>query len=465
MEKVYNISVSLNKYSDKNCIKWQTMQYAKRHLTIDELIELIKEGYCFCHCFTTQSDIFGLRDKTDCNFKEANMVFIDIDDSVISMNDFITKLSYKPTLAYTTPNNHTEKSNYQYRFRLCYIFDSPITRIDIYKRLYQGIISATSKDIEGFVCKDNCGRSPSQQFSGNGNGNCETFISRRIYNLNDFELLCKASVKQVNETQPCSEAAIPNSQFLIDFRAMKSYDFIMKYRHTYTFFESTPLEYHNGYAILPKNYTMIRRAWYWDNFIKKDGTVKYFGKHKKLRDGDKRKKKLYASALIRKQILPTITFEHLLFNLVSDREYYYDNTDNELNNNRLIDMCKRVIATPIEDIDLPLYRPKEFEVDKAYCIELGITPNQMKNIVRRKLKDMEIGGLYDCSKSLAENLTMLKDMGIKVGKSRLYVWCRDNGINTSPKGDNNTTHDKVCLTSSHSVRLYCKHKIYSFSAA
>ena len=107
MEKVYNISVSLNKYSDKNCIKWQTMQYAKRHLTIDELIELIKEGYCFCHCFHTRSNAFGLNEKTDTNFREANMVFVDIDDSIISMSDFITKLSHKPTIAYTTPNNHS----------------------------------------------------------------------------------------------------------------------------------------------------------------------------------------------------------------------------------------------------------------------------------------------------------------------------------------------------------------------
>lgn len=476
MEKVYNISVSLKKYCDKNCIKWQTVQYTKRHLTIDELIELIKEGYCFCHCFTTQSDIFGLREKTDCNFKEANMVFIDIDDSVISMNDFITKLSYKPTLAYTTPNNHTEKSNYQYRFRLCYIFDSPITRIDIYKRLYQGIISATSKDIEGFVCKDNCGRSPSQQFSGNGNGSCETFISRRIYNLNDFELLCKASVKQVNEAQPCSDAVIPNSQFLIDFKTMKSYDFIMKYRHAYTFFESTPLEYHDGYAILPQNYTMIRRAWYWDNFIKKDGTIKYFGKCKRLRDGDKRKKKLYASALIRKQILPSVSFEHLLFNLVCDREYYYDNSDNELNNNRLIDICKRVIATPLEKIKLQRYRPKEYEVDKEYCREHGITPNEMKNRVRRLLKDMEIGESYDCSISVAENLIMLKGMGLKVGKSRLYEWCKENGIETNPKrtqqAEQNTDYMdlKVCsaqyyVCSSIEKKKVLKEKIYSLSAA
>lgn len=477
MEKVYNISVSLNKYSDKNCIKWQTMQYAKRHLTIDELIELIKEGYCFCHCFTTQSDIFGLRDKTDSNFKEANMVFVDIDDSIISMSDFITKLSYKPTIAYTTPNNHSEKSNYLYRFRLCYILENPIKDIDTYKRVYEGIMQHLSKDVEGFVCKDNCGRSPSQQFSGNGSGNCEVCTSNVIYDSQKFAISVIKGTKQAecNKLRK-TEIAATDSQMLRDLTDMKPLDFIAKYRNTYSFYESTPLEYQDGYAILPKDYTMIKRAWYWDNFIKKDGTVKYFGKRKKLRDGDKRKKKLYTSALIRKQILPNISFEHLLFNLVCDREYYYDNSDNELNNNRLIDICKRVIATPIEEIKLQRYRPKEYEVDKEYCREHGITPNEMKNRVRRLLKDMEIGESYDCSISVAENLIMLKGMGLKVGKSRLYEWCKENGIETNPKrtqqAEQNTDYMdlKVCsaqyyVCSSIEKKKVLKEKIYSLSAA
>ena len=210
---------------------------------------------------------------------------------------------------------------------------------------------------------------------------------------------------------------------------------------------------------------MIKRAWYWDNFIKKDGTIKYFGKCKKLRDGDGRKKKLYASALIRKQILPNVSFEHLLFNLVCDREYYYDNSDNELNSKRLIDICR-----------LERYRPKDYEVDKEYCREHGITPNEMKNRVRRQLKDMEIGESYDCSKSLAENLMLLREIGVKVGKSRLYEWCKENGIETNPKpikqaGENvDYTELKVCtaqyyVCSTINKKKELKEKIYSFSAA
>lgn len=477
MERRYNISVSLEAYTDKNSIKWQTVKYKQWSLTIDEITRLIRYGYCFCHCFNARSNVFGLKEKTDANFKEANMVFVDIDDSIISMNDFITKLSHKPTIAYTTPNNHSEKSKYLYRFRLCYIMENPIQDIDTYKRVYEGIMQQLSMDVEGFVCKDNCGRSPSQQFSGNGSGNCEVYASNIIYDSLKLAISnCKIE-KQVGGKRQDNEGNITaESQMLRDLRTMKPLDFIAKYRSTYSFFESTPLEYHDGYAILPQNYTMIKRAWYWDNFIKKDGTVKYFGRRKKLRDGDKRKKKIYASALIRKQILPNITFEHLLFNLVSDREYYYDNSDNELNNNRLIDICKKVVATPIEDIRIERFRPKEYEVDKEYCREHGITPNEMKNRVKRKLKDMEIGESYDCSMSVTENLIMLKGMGVKVGKSRLYEWCKENGIDTIPKSTQQVAQidDYIELRGFMAQYYACstmekkkilKEKIYSCSAA
>ncbi|MCI6392926.1 MAG: hypothetical protein MR822_00345 [Bacteroidales bacterium] len=477
MERRYNISVSLKGYTDKNSIKWQTIKYKQWSLTIDELTRLIKYGYCFCHCFNTRSNAFGLNEKTDTNFREANMVFVDIDDCIISMSDFVTKLSHKPTIAYTTPNNHSEKSNYLYRFRLCYIIESPIKDIDTYKRVYEGIMQHLSKDVEGFVCKDNCGRSPSQQFSGNGSGNCEVYASNIIYDSQRLAISETKIVQQIECNKRRNAEVVANdNQMLSDLSVMRSSDFIAKYRTIYSFFESTPLEYHDGYAILPKDYTMIKRAWYWDDFNKKDGTVKYFGRPKRLRDGDNRKKKLYTSALIRKQILPSVSFEHLLFNLVWDREQYYDNSDNELNNNRLIDICRRVIATPLEEIKLKRYRPKEYEVDKEYCREHGITPNEMKNRVKRQLKDMEIGESYDCSMSVSENLIMLKELGVKVGKSRLYEWCRENGIETNPKRTQHTQQNtdsidlKVCTAQYHACspiekKKVFKEKTYSPSAA
>ena len=116
------------------------------------------------------------------------MMFIDIDDSIISMNDIMMLLSHQPTVAYTTPNNYTPKSNFKYRYRLCYLFDEVIDTIEQYRNVYDAITTSIKDDIESFEFYDNCGRRPSQQFGGNGNRNCEIFNSSITYKFSDFQI-------------------------------------------------------------------------------------------------------------------------------------------------------------------------------------------------------------------------------------------------------------------------------------
>ena len=116
--KKFEISISTQAYPNKNSIKWNSVKYQRQSITLEEFSSLIKDGYCFCHSFKTKGLLFGLSEKKDVNFLSADMVFVDIDDSDIEMDDFVDCLSKKPTLYYTTPNNHTEKSNYKYIFIL-----------------------------------------------------------------------------------------------------------------------------------------------------------------------------------------------------------------------------------------------------------------------------------------------------------------------------------------------------------
>ena len=146
--KKFEVSISTQSYSDKNLIKWNSVEYQRQSITVEEFARLIKEGCCFCHSFKTKGLLFGLSEKNDANFLSADMVFVDIDDSDIVMNDYVGRLSKKPTLYYTTPNNHTEKSNYKYRFRLCYLFCLPIYTVETYHSLYDGIAESIRKDIQ-----------------------------------------------------------------------------------------------------------------------------------------------------------------------------------------------------------------------------------------------------------------------------------------------------------------------------
>ena len=131
-----------------------------------------------------------------------------------------------------------------------------------------------------------------------------------------------------------------------------------------------------------------------------------------------------------KKIMPTITYEHLLYNLFYEVYNYYDNTDKVLNTTTLTSIAKGIIQIPIEDIRLQGKCKKRFVVDKSFCAEYGIKANSYKNTVRKMLKDEEIGSVYDCSMSVKDNLCLLNEMGIKVGRTKIYEWCRENGIDT-----------------------------------
>lgn len=100
-----------------------------------------------------------------------------------------------------------------------------------------------------------------------------------------------------------------------------------------------------------------------------------------------------------------------------------------LNNQELMRIANNALSMAYETINVSTKRkPSKFKVDKTYCLEKGIKPKAMVGLVRRKLKDEEIGSLYDCSLSVKENLEQLKANGIKIGLSRLYEFCDKNGI-------------------------------------
>lgn len=457
--KKFEISVSTQSYSDKNLIKWDSVEYQRQSITVEEFALLIKEGYCFCHSFKTNGILFGLSEKKDANFLSADMVFVDIDDSDIVMNDYVGRLSKKPTLYYTTPNNHTEKSNYKYRFRLCYLFCLPIYTVETYHSLYDGIAESIRKDIQDVEIKDNCGRTPSQQFSGNAKAECELYVTDNVFSHSDFPYqsnnvsfssslsisngnLSKSAKKDDDTVIGVKDLIIADKSFISDINTLSPYDLIDKYRTKYRYFTHTELHFQDGYALIPSDYQEIYRQTYMDSFIKNNGDEIKFSAVKKLRDGDNRRKKLYIAGLIMKKILPNITFENLLYNLICERTYYYDNSDRVLSNKVLANIARNVVNIPLEKIQLQSKRKKrKFCVDKSYCAMLGISPNAMKNKVRKMLKDEEIGNAYDCSLSVAENLAAFKEMDISVGKSKLYQWCKENGINTKGEKSNVCNHD------------------------
>lgn len=439
----FRLSVSCQPYADKNLIPWGSVNYRQQELTVADFVEKVRQGHCFCQCFKSEGDILYQTEKRDSNFMSAQMLFVDIDDAAIPMGEFVAKLTRKPTVAYTTPNNHTEKSKWLYRFRLCYLMDEPITDCKRYGALYDGIMRSICQEVEGYRNKDDCGRKPSQQFSGNPKNDCELIETECVYTSSDFPFennnaLASSSLKNNNINKNnirLKDIKITDAEFLNDFRQMDPSALIEKYSEKYYYFTHSILKYENGYALIPKDYQEIHRTVFDCKITNAKGEQKHYNVTLTLQDGQQRRKKLYIAALIMKKILPSISFEHLLYNLVRERQDHYDNSDGVLTDKVLADIAKSVVRTPKKKIRLKSRHKRKYVTDAEYCAERGISRNAMKNKVKAILNDEKLKKHYDTTKSVQENLKLLHWRHVKVKQSKLYEWCKQHGIPT--KGTNN----------------------------
>ena len=430
MDKQIELSLSVDYYLSKPKNIAQ-IRYKRRTFTQNSLMVVLQTGYCVAHCFRTQNEIFTQSEKTNENFEYTQMIGVDIDDCDKDMETFIAGLKKKPTFAYTTFSNGI-KGN---RFRMIYLFNQKIDSIPLYKAVYNWIA-------EEFNISDNCMRSVSQQMFGT-NFAAKWYKSDIWYDVPHFDesIITNQSVKSKVQNSLKQSAILDQSakskvqkevsfeiskSFINDMNSMASMDFISKYRNCYPYFTETPLHYENGYALLPDDYCEITRPWYKEEVGDKAVTVV-----RRLRHGDKRKTHMSNTAVIIRKIKNDITFEHLLYILVCERTYYYDNSDNVLTNKELINIAQWAMGIPVNKLNPKQIKHPKFKLDKVYWRKQGITPRQAVQIVRGQINDRTIGELYDCNLTDKKNIEMMKEYGIKVSLITLKRWRKKNNITKS----------------------------------
>ena len=436
----FNVSISTQAYNGKNN-SWNTTTYLKTNLTVSKFIDKITKGHCYCYIFNDFDEVFGQSVKTLNNFLYSNVISIDIDDSDIEMKQYVDTLSIKPTFAYTTPSNGVKG----FRFRLVYIFRNKIKGIESYKSAYNSLINKLD-----ITLTDNCACSPAQQMGGNDNA--ELYVSNVIFdneilNNNNTESVIKNNINRKEKKNIINlNDTFEDKEFIQDLNSLSPSDFIEKYRNTYSYFDKSEVEFNAfGYAILDENYLEIYRKWHiiTNAYNKKQSAIC------KIKDGEKRRKKLYIAALIMKKIKSDITLEHLTFNLICERYYYYDNSDNVLTNKVIVDIAKSVYNTKSEDIKINSKNKKKFVIDKWYCAVHGINANSYKQKIKKELKYQEIGSLYDCKLTDKENLKILEENGIKISLSTLKRFRKEYDLNKYNKNNdsilNNNDNDESVI--------------------
>lgn len=432
----FNLSVSTTDSGSKPTNKdIARLKYLKQSVSIGTFIKYIKQGRSFCYCFDDMDEMFGNSVKTVSKFRYTNVIAIDIDDSTVPMSEYVGGLKHTPTIAYTTYSNGIKG----YRFRLVYVFTDKIVGVDNYVSAYNAILSVNEMEM-----KDNCMRAVNQCFIGNGSPNVEVFNSGVLYSLTDFAfkaIMCASLSLNYNHKCKTAEgdrnvtgiAQSLNPEFAENLSNMLPSDFIDHYRREYDYFDHSQLilsedETHYQY---PADYREVRREWEDRNILTITGERKRVRTIHIRKDGEKRRKTLFNTAIVIKSIKPDITIEHLVYILCVERYHYYDNSDKQLTNNVLIDIARSAIKGD--------YKSKEsshgaFKVNKAYWAAMGLSANSAARKVGKMLNHQSIGEWYDCSKSVKENAEYAAEHNIKKAKLRtLYVWCRENGVPTNPK--------------------------------
>jgi hypothetical protein len=161
---------------------------------------------------------------------------------------------------------------------------------------------------------------------------------------------------------------------------------------------------------------------------------------KTLYDGQHRKITLFHRGWLRRIIKPSITPDELLYNLLFDREHFFDNSDKELSVYRLQEIVKDCFEYDIDVYKTQYEHIYQNTVDKCQKKQV-IIHRTCKGLIRanslcKELRWKFLDEAYNKSLSVTENLQILNDSDFIICRATLYNYCVNRGIVTRKKAEN-----------------------------
>lgn len=422
------------------------LRFSKKTVDIDEFLNYMLEGHCFTGVYSYDS--LGMKRKTNENFRYSYLVTIDVDHSKETMNEMIDRLEFKPTCAYTSCRNGLEGES---RFRLVYVFDERIEGKEEYWNYVYAVLAANGLELDGKVI-DNKSREAIQYFNGNGTDTFEFAVTDIIYSKKDFNIYYKdyyilynninyKDNKSINENYinnytPHNNIHLndtfENEEFENDYWNMEDDgDILYKYINVYPNLEHTPLpevDDDTPFIIYPTGYIEINRVVkVGEKFIRLSE-----GSKLKIRDGQGRGRTLFFNGILRRLINPDITFDNLLYNLLFEFYHYMSNykAENIIGRREIYNTARAVMKADMTKYEYLRNRPhKGFTTNPDYCAKHNISRNEFKGTAGKLIRHQQIGELYDCSKTIKENVEVMKAYGLeRISEPTLKRWMKDNGI-------------------------------------
>lgn len=485
--------------------------------TPSALLQSVLSGFTFCSVFSDfptyrydktyvrKDGYFTLSGKSGEFFSGSYCVGIDIDETQYqSAEQFVSKLQLQPTFWYTSYSNQqydvsTGKCKGS-RFRLIYVFDQEIHNKYFFRycayKVHNMVESSTNE-----VIHDQCGLCCTQYFNGT-NINDETLstdygCSNIIYSLSDFnitieefisflndncnyktpklkqkkeikKLKCSIMSKIIKEDKEATTTqttaiilsaldkiehstteAISFNFFLVqDAGSLDWSVFHDKYKHYYEYVYRTERE--DWSSIIDSKGNVIQFQFCDEEYME----LKWIPKT--LYDGQHRKITLFHRGWLRRIIKPSITPDELLYNLLFDREHFFDNSDKELSVYRLQEIVRNCFESDIEDYITQYENIYQDTIDRCRKKQV-IIHRTCKGLIRanslcKELRWKFLDEAYNRNLSVTENLQILNDSDFIICRTTLYNYCDNRGIVTKKKAENKF----IRFTELHKDNMSCR---------
>ena len=418
----------------------------------DMLSSFISNGYCYC---PTERKL----DKVS----TSDYICIDVDDSTVEMNDYVSTLTDKPTIYYTTPSNgNIEKSQQKYgddehiyRFRLLYALDTPTTNATEYEKAYRYITSTNNMSFVDFR--------PANQYY-NGSKGCELHNTNRVYTLPDeykdvdVEHCSKQGTHNPTHKKPRAGTETGKGiKDMLDKEVLQKFldcsryeDFLSWYNGEFgesSLLRETPYlpdENDERKMVCGKYYAIPKKYIGWD----KENKTKIYGK---WLDGENRHTKIFITGIILRKLNPEATVEDLLREIVAILLTYYSmkNLDGTLKFSKmtifqLLDSVMKADLTK----ELRAIKHPSFKVSNSYCEKNKVSKKSVaskilseKRIEKKEEKYRMIDCFFDScitwdngSKITQEEwIAILKENGIEVSIATFKRYLKDRGYSKRRK--------------------------------
>ncbi len=418
-----HITISKANYESKPKT-YNTIKLIKSEITdVKDLRRLIRNGYGICSCnLTSMNNELGFQEKKKENFAYSHLLVFDIDEEKsITPSNFFFEMPQKdrPSYLYTSYRH----SNEQMKYHIVYLYNEKIENLEQYQAEYDRR-SRQIQQVFPTIKFDNSCRSGVQYLNGSNIqlDDYEDYISDNVFTpikLDETNLCPKTNkdIKEKNHFNAMGQVTLSlSNDFLNDLKSLNYNKLIDKYKENYQHITESIVDYNqevNGirFALLDEDYATIQRKW------ERDAS----GKHiiKKTKIGHRRHTLFRNGCLIRKIWLNEgyiITDEHLLFCLVCEYQFTmeHDDKENPMLWQEIVD-----IAIGVQQADISGYKNKQkTKIDPSQKGEINLKSASKK--VQGSLTEQLVLQHCDITKSVRENVNILKEKGIKISKSTIH---------------------------------------------